>query len=135
MNKNGYKINYNPWKRAKKLSLIRNSPCGLYDRKVLDKGVNYFILALESLDCVTEYSCEGHFKRKNYTPQFYISFIVPNSIVLEKIKQVLIKPCTLYHEHSNTYTLRIDFKNPEHKVKILTKLSRLWEKYLFSLKK
>lgn len=120
----------NPWRRFKKLSLIRNSPCGLYYGKPLDSGVNYFILALEKLGCVTEYSCEGHFRRKYEIPQFYISFKTPSKSVINKIKKVLIRPCKLYNEYKNTYTLRIDFKNPEHKIKTLTKLSQLWEKKL-----
>lgn len=120
----------NPWQKAKKLSLVRNSPCGTYSGEPLDKGVNYFILALEKLGCITEYSCEGHFRRKHQVPQLYISFVVPNKVVLNRLKKTLIKSCRLYHEYQNTYTLRIDFKNPEHKIKTLTKLSQLWEKKL-----
>lgn len=120
----------NPWQKAKKLSLVRSSPCGTYCEEYLDKGVNYFILALEKLGCITEYSCEGHFRRKHQVPQLYISFTVPNKRTIDKIKKNLIKPCKLYHEYKNTYTLRIDFKNLEHKIKILTKLSKLWEQKL-----
>lgn len=120
----------NPWQKAKKLSLIKNSPCGLYCGKPLDKGVNYFILALEKLGCVTEYSCEGHFRSRHHIPQLYISFVIPDKRTINKIKKNLIRPCKLYHEYKNTYTLRINFKNPEHKIKTLTKLSQLWEKKL-----
>lgn len=119
-----------PWQVAKKLSLIRSSPCGLYSKEKIDKGVNYFILALEKMGCLTEYSCEGHFRRKHQMPQFYMVFVVPNKRVINKIKKILFKPCRLYHEYSNTYILRIDFKNLEHKNKILSKLSKLWETIL-----
>lgn len=130
MNRNGYKTNLSPWQKAKKLSLVRNSPCGIYCGEPLDKGVNYFILVLEKLGCITEYSCEGHFKRKHQVPQLYISFIVPNKVILSRLKKALIKPCRLYHEYENTYTLRIDFINPAHKINVLNTLSIVWEKNL-----
>lgn len=48
----------NPWLLAKKLDLWRADPTG--KSHLLDKGVNFFVLALERLGAVPSYSCEGH---------------------------------------------------------------------------
>jgi hypothetical protein len=69
------------WKEAKQINLYRKSPCGLYPLDKIDTGVNYFVLALEKLGCETFYSCEGHFNKKNYTPQLYIVFSCQKSVI------------------------------------------------------
>lgn len=60
------KIN-NPWDEAGRKVLRRVNPStGKLEN--LDRGVNYFIIALEALGARTLYSCEGH------PFGFYISF-------------------------------------------------------------
>lgn len=65
--------NLNPWARAKKLTLLRTSPCGIYSEP-LDKGVNYFVLMLEQLGARTHYSCSGHAASPK---SFYVVFSAP----------------------------------------------------------
>jgi hypothetical protein len=67
-----------PWDKYYLFSLIRNCP----DRKIkspfiLEGGVNYFILKLESLGLKTLWSCEGH------PGGFYITFKAPYKIAKE----------------------------------------------------
>lgn len=64
------------WDVARKITLGRVSPCGLYNEP-LEKGVNYFVLMLEQLGAVTHYSCEGHPHSPN---NFYIVFAAPLSV-------------------------------------------------------
>jgi hypothetical protein len=54
----------NPWDAAKSVPVIR----GHYD---LEAGVKFFVLMLEKLGAVTEFSCEGH------PHGFYITFEAP----------------------------------------------------------
>lgn len=119
----------NPWKKAKSKKLVRTSPCELYYKCVLDKGVNYFVLALEDIGCQTYYSCEGHFKRKPYIPEFYIAFQASKRNA-QKIKKTLFDPCYLETYKPNHYVLRIRFKNLKEKHRILSELSQIWENQL-----
>jgi hypothetical protein len=122
------------WQDAKRLNVSRHSPCGLYPMSVLDKGVNYFILALEKLGCKTMYSCEGHFfSKKHYIPQLYISFSSKKTQVLQ-LKNMLYNIAKLEHDCKDEYTLRIDFKNNKDKIQKLTKLAKQWNKILGPIK-
>ena len=116
------------WKKARKLKLIRSSPCGLYQNQTLDKGVNYFILALEKIGCKTYYSCEGHFNRKHYIPEFYIMFYAVDKAI-KLIRSSLNKYVVLEKgKFKNEYYIRIAFKNAEDKRKKLEALSKKWNK-------
>lgn len=117
------------WKEGKKINIYRRSPCGLYPLDKIDKGVNYFVLALEHLGCETFYSCEGHFNKKNYTPQLYISFSCEKSVIAI-IKKMLFDTITLEHNSNNEYTIRIDFDNYQDKVQKLNFLSTKWNQII-----
>jgi hypothetical protein len=99
----------------------------------LDKGVNYFILALEKLGCKTNYSCEGHFSKKHYIPQLYISFSSKKNLS-NTVKNILSDIAKLEHDGKDEYTLRIDFKNNKDKIQKLTKLTKQWNKILGPIK-
>lgn len=118
-----------PWKQAKSKKVIRTSPCKLYNKCLLDKGVNYFVLTLERIGCKPCYSCEGHFKRKPYIPEFYIAFQASKRNI-QKIKKTLFDPCYLESYKTNHYVLRIRFKTLKEKNRILSELSQIWEHQL-----
>lgn len=121
------------WQDAKRLNVSRGSPCGLYPVSALDKGVNYFILALEKLGCETLYSCEGHFGKNKYVPQLYITFIAKRYAIL-CLKNMLFNIITLEQDKIKEYTIRVDFKNSKDKIQKLTKLSKQWNKELGPIK-
>lgn len=121
------------WEKAKKLTLIRSSPCGIYSEIQLDKGVNYFILALEKLGCTTCYSCEGHFSKKRYIPELYIVFYASKAMIL-CLKQMLLHICTLEKESEDEWSLRISFNNAKDKKEKLTYLADQWNKILGPIK-
>ena len=66
----------NEWDEARKTPLFRLQKSASYEgrlvrrlkRMELERGVNYFVLALERLGCRTHFSCEGH------PNDFYIVF-------------------------------------------------------------
>lgn len=66
-----------PWDRAAGLSLTRGSPFGVLEP--IDPGVNFFVLALESLGAKPKFSCEGH------PSGFYVAFQAPYELAA-KIK-------------------------------------------------
>lgn len=117
------------WKKAKKVTLIRSSPCGLYPSSKLDKGVNYFILALEKLDCVTYYSCEGHFNKNKYVPELYIVFSAKKAIIL-CLKQMLFGIISLEKEPKDRWSMRISFESNKDKIEKLTYLCDQWANIL-----
>jgi hypothetical protein len=121
------------WQDAKRLNVSRRSPCGLYPMSTLDKGVNYFILALEKLGCKTMYSCEGHFSKKHYIPQLYISFSSKKTQVV-RLKNMLYNIAKLEHDGKNQLVLRIDFKNNKDKKQKLTRLAKQWNEELGPIK-
>lgn len=125
-----YLNNQDCWSIAKKHKLVRSSPCGIYKDTIIDKGVNYFVLKLENLNCITMYSCEGHFSKKNYIPEFYLTFGCDNPINLRKIRDTLFDPCYLESLSEYDHTIRIPFTNNKHKIKILTNLASIWESKL-----
>lgn len=67
-----------PWTRAGKNEIQRVSPLNGQFQKI-DKGVNFFVLALEALGATTAFSCEGHPKG------FYVLFHAQYELAL-KIK-------------------------------------------------
>lgn len=121
------------WKEAKKLNIHRGSPCGLYPVSKIDKGVNYFVLALEKLGCETLYSCEGHFSKNKYIPQLYITFRAKRYAIL-CLKNMLFHIAVLEHDKSKQYTIRIDFDNNKDKIQKLTYLADQWNKILGPIK-
>lgn len=121
------------WEKAKKITLIKSSPCGTYTQEKLDKGVNYFILALEKLGCNTYYSCEGHFSKNKYVPDFYIVFDAPKSIIL-CLKQMLLGIFTLEKESEDEWSLRISFDSAKDKKEKLIYLADQWNKILGPIK-
>jgi hypothetical protein len=54
------KITDTPWDRARSRVLIRPNGYPEHPLEKLDRGVNYFVEKLESLNIKTEWSCEGH---------------------------------------------------------------------------
>lgn len=56
-----------PWDRACRLKLVRVNPV-FRDSEVLDRGANFFVLALEALGATTRFCCEGH------PTGFYVAF-------------------------------------------------------------
>jgi hypothetical protein len=123
----------NSWKDAKKVNVYRGSPCGLYPVSKIDKGVNYFVLALEKLECETLYSCEGHFSKPKYIPQLYITFKAKRYAIL-CLKNMLFDIINLEHDNYKQYTLRIDFNNNKDKIQKLTYLADQWNKILGPIK-
>ena len=61
------------WSSAAKVEIHRSCPFNFYNGP-LERGVNYFVLALEQLGATTEYSREGH------PNGFYIIFNAPQTI-------------------------------------------------------
>lgn len=62
----------NPWDRACRIPLARQQPFPYEGTTArLDRGVNFFITALEAMGAVTLFSCEGH------PGGFYILFHAP----------------------------------------------------------
>jgi hypothetical protein len=107
------------WVAAARLKLYRDSPCGTYTG-LIESGVNYFVLALEQLGAVTQYSCEGH------PNNFYLMFSAPQNVAEE------IKACGFFVielEGSDTWSLRInrDITESERKA-ILRFAAQEWTK-------
>jgi hypothetical protein len=122
------------WEKAKAITLIRSSPCGIYPQSKIDKGVNFFILALEKLGCKTHYSCEGHFSKDKYIPELYVVFEASRSIIL-CIKQMLFNIFRLEKEsEKNQWSLRISLNNNQDKQEKLIFLADQWVKILGPLK-
>lgn len=121
------------WQKAKKVTLIRSSPCGLYPSSKLDKGINYFILALEKLGCTTYYSCEGHFNKNKYVPELYIVFSAKKAIIL-CLRQMLLDIISLEKESKDRWSIRIPFKSNKDKIEKLTYLSNQWNNILGPIK-
>jgi len=117
------------WKQANKLNIYRGSPCGLYRLAKIDKGVNYFVLALEKIGCQTFYSCEGHFNKDKYIPQLYITFKTKKH-KKRFLQKLLFNVAYLEQDTKNQYSIRIDFLNHKDKIKKLTFLSEQWNKIL-----
>jgi hypothetical protein len=65
----------NPWDAARRRKVVRGNH-GMAPSP-LEPGVKFFVLMLEQLGCMTQWSCEGHPKN------FYISFTGPERIARE----------------------------------------------------
>lgn len=57
------------WQQARQFVLQRTNIFG--EKEKLERGVNFFVLMLEKLGAITEFSCEGH------PTGFYIVFYAP----------------------------------------------------------
>lgn len=129
-----------PWHKAKKRKIKRVDPLGYIGD--IDPGVNYFIEKLESLGCITCYSCEGHsieeYKEKGKTPgvpfDFYIVFRKCPSSLAKKIIRTLPhcgQDLTLnLWQNKWRWILRLNFFTNECKESALSELSEVWEKEL-----
>lgn len=65
------------WDVAGKLKLTRRSYLSS-GPEVLDRGVNFFVLALEELGATTRFSCDGHGSHN----RFYVLFEAPYTLAL-----------------------------------------------------
>jgi len=113
------------WKDASRLKIYRDSPCGTYTG-LIESGVNYFVLALEQLGAVTQYSCEGH------PNGFYIVFTAPLKTA------IAISACGFFNvelegQHSGKgnkarWSLRInhELNSEQAKKRILTWAAEAW---------
>lgn len=66
---------HHPWDQACDLVVERGGK--MYPVQSVDRGVNFFILALEELGAKTNFSCEGH------PTGFYIAFDAPYELAYE----------------------------------------------------
>lgn len=130
-----------PWDKDYNQVLIRNSPTHGDFPYVLEFGVNYFILKLESMGLKTYWSCEGH------PTDFYVIFSSPYKIA-RKIAYASINSSqiSIIHGIKNWEKKSkkiIFFKSPwwrmnllpdghsyEYRNQILRNLSMDWEKFL-----
>jgi hypothetical protein len=107
------------WAEAARLKLYRDSPCKTYTG-LIESGVNYFVLALEQLGAVTQYSCEGH------PNNFYILFSAPQEIAED------IRACGFFVvelEGPDTWSIRINRDIAESERKdILRFAAQAWTK-------
>lgn len=105
------------WERATQRPLVRRSPCGLYCEEI-DRGVNFFVLALERLGAITQYSCEGH------PDGFYVVFTAPYSVAQK------IKNCGYFRvelEMGECWSIRLpDGIDESTRVRILTAAAAAW---------
>lgn len=62
-----------PWNRAATVQLQRVSSL-TGSLELVDRGVTFFVLALEALGAVTKFSCEGH------PTSFYVAFEAPYAL-------------------------------------------------------
>jgi len=98
-----------PWRRAYKKVLKRynnNRETYMggrmrYEPVTLDRGVNYFVEALERLGAFTRYSCDGHGNPEN----FYVMFTAPYSLALKIVAAGFFK--VELNRRKNTFELRL----------------------------
>lgn len=90
------------WSTACKLKIFRRDPFGIYSG-TLEPGVNFFVLMLEQLGAITEFSCEGH-------PQnFYVLFYGPPELAFA------IQGCGFFNvevEGDNRWSIRMHGNAP-----------------------
>ena len=65
---------HEPWDRLAAQVLFRASPSGAFPFGPLERGVNFFVAALESFGATTSFSCEGH------PDFFYVSARMPHAL-------------------------------------------------------
>jgi len=132
-----------PWDRAyKKEVLYRIGGDG--GNYTLDRGVNYFVLKLESLGCKTLWSCEGHPDDENFYLIFISEFelatkiarsfefsnfdvMICNSII--NIKEFIDKGSKPKY-WDNSWVIRSNFCGENVRIHALRGLSKTWEKML-----
>lgn len=110
------------WDRACQLIVERTSPCGLYKKGPLERGVNYFVLMLEQLGATTHYSCEGH------PNNFYVMFEAPLSVA-ERIAE-----CgyfTVELEGKKLWSIRTrNLASDDERIRLLRWAASAWENTL-----
>lgn len=126
MSKTKKSTKVNVWDKACKLAVHRSSPDGIYTGNI-DPGVNYFVLMLEQLGAVTQYSCEGHPR------SFYVLFSAPMHIALDVLGCGYF---TVELEGDNEWSIRLDDANltEEMRVRILRLAAGSWDRRLGPLK-
>jgi hypothetical protein len=111
----------NPWRRAQKFAVIRQSPCGIYTGEI-EPGVNFFVLALEHLGAIPHYSCEGH------PTGFYVMFQA-SYVLAQKIQA-----CGYFRveiEGKNYWSIRMrECVTETDRVAILTGAAKRWAEVL-----
>lgn len=109
-------------------TLVRSSPIpGLYQRCILDKEVNYFVLQIERVGGVTHFSCGGH------PNGFYLVYDIP-----PHLSDLLIhQHCRLERSRSFSgvhwrMSLRRRFSptTVAHKHMVLEQVAEHWEQVL-----
>ena len=130
------KVPKNAWDRAKDIPVIRNSPCMSYGGD-LEPGVKFFVLMLEQLGAITEYSCEGHPREEDSAlgsagpGYFYIVFHASHELARD------IHSCGFFNveiEHSGRWSLRTSFTSISAQHAHLRWAAESWEKNLGKLK-
>lgn len=117
----------NPWDKFCRRKLVRSDPLSLYPNSVLDPGVNFFVLMLEQMGLVTEFSCEGHPERFDGVPvtsQFYLVFRAPMDIAVQ-IKYTGFFAVEL--EGEDRWSIRRNFDSVAEKQSCLRMAAIAWE--------
>jgi hypothetical protein len=130
------KVPKNAWDRAAVVPVIRQSPCGLYGGD-LEPGVKFFVLMLEQLGAITEYSCEGHPLEEDSAGEdvglgyFYIVFHATQELARE------IHSCGFFSveiERCGRWSLRTSFSTKNNQQAHLRWAAEAWEKNFGKLK-
>jgi hypothetical protein len=112
----------NPWDAAKSVPVIR----GHYD---LEAGVKFFVLMLEKLGAVTEFSCEGH------PHGFYITFEAPYELAwrLERCGYFTLEVTRRYGGWRLSLDGQAELESEKDKAEILRAAATSWEESLGKL--
>jgi hypothetical protein len=107
----------NPWDAAKSIPVIR----GHYD---LEPGVKFFVLMLEQLGAVTEFSCEGH------PHGFYITFHAPYELAwrLERCGYFLVEVMKTYGCWRLSLDRQQELESEKDKAQILRWAAAAWHR-------
>ena len=113
----------NPWEECRKFPVCReNLP--IYPMEELDRGVNFFVLALETLGAATGYSCEGH--PKGFYITFHSDYNTALTIAGWGYFQVEI-------EGAHYWSIRLVRSNANHKEWALSMASRKWKQEIIKV--
>lgn len=105
------------WIKACGYPITRKSPCGTYTGEI-DRGVNFFVLMLEQIGAVPEYSCEGH------PDGFYVLFWAPYEIVEQLWTAGYFR---IEFEGDHRWSIRTDFSTELEKGMVLSAAAESWE--------
>lgn len=124
----------NPWDAAREVELVRGNE--IWPPEAIDRGVNYFVLALERMGCTTLFSCEGH------PDGFYVSFLGPHEVAawIDRISvfEVSVRSHSRWGSNFKMHLGRLEFSylrngkawDEAAKVKTLRHAARAWERWL-----